>query len=200
LLRAQNRPRRALVEAVGDVLPAVVGIVAALVASVLSARIRDNALYQLITLYGLPLLLALLAVQAPFLASRTNGKRAGYFRTLWRRLPAALTSIHLALAGVMAVEIPLVNQHMVHCGFSARAPLSWWFIAVLGGCAGVLLLYAYHTWAVRRGYVAWSALLEQGDGVVSPPWRTAWPWVLGSVVVLAAGIVLGVAVGMQIAG
>jgi len=76
--------------------------------------------------------------------------------------------------------------------------LTWWAIAVLSAFVGGLLLYAYHTWAVRRGFIAWSALPgntdEAGDSttVVSfPPWRRLWPWILLSFVVLVAGAALG---------
>jgi hypothetical protein len=59
------------------------------------------------------------------------------------------------------------------------------------------LLYAYHAWAVRRGFASWSALLwdngEVGDGtatVSSPPWRRLWLWIVLSFVVLVAGMAL----------
>jgi hypothetical protein len=76
--------------------------------------------------------------------------------------------------------------------------LSWWAIAILGASAGGLLLYAYHAWAVRRGFAAWSALSwdtgNTGGGttaVSSPSWRRLWLWILLGFVVLVAGIVLG---------
>jgi len=66
--------------------------------------------------------------------------------------------------------------------------------------AGGLPLYAYHAWAVRRGLVAWSALLWSSDSatpVSSPPWRRLWLWILASFVVLVAGMALA-AVGTSL--
>ena len=56
---------------------------------------------------------------------------------------------------------------------------------VVGALGGGLLLYAYHAWAVRRGFTAWSALLwdtgEANDDpatVSSPAWRQVWLWIV----------------------
>jgi hypothetical protein len=108
-----------------------------------------------------------------------------------------LVSTNLALAGLLAIGLPLFKQHLDYCGLGDLTVLSWWAIAVLGALAGGLLLYVYQTWAVRRGFAAWSVLLwdtaEAGDGtatVFSPPWRRLWLWILLSFVVLIAGMAL----------
>jgi hypothetical protein len=120
-------------------------------------------------------------------------------RTVLRCLLVVLVSTNLALAGLLAINLPLINWHLDYCGFSGLTVLQWWAIAALGALVGGLLLCFYHTWAFRRGFAAWSALLwdtgEAGDGtmaVPSPPWRRLWPWVLLSFVALVAGIVVGV--------
>lgn len=115
------------------------------------------------------------------------------------RYSFVLISTNLALAGLLAISLPLITKHLNYCGFSALTFLSWWAIVVLGALGGGLLLYAYHTWAVRRGFVAWSALPwgtnEAGNGgmaTASPPWRRLWLWILLSFVALVAGTVLGI--------
>jgi hypothetical protein len=60
-----------------------------------------------------------------------------------------------------------------------------------------VLLYAYHTWALRRGFAAWSPLLWDTSGadgttaVSSPTWRQLWLWIILSFLALIAGIGLG---------
>jgi hypothetical protein len=171
-------------------------MVVALLTVVLVSGISQNHLLQLLAFYGIPLSVGLLFYQSPLLARAT---RSGYARTVLRRLPAVLVSTNLALAGLLAINLPLINWHLDYCGFSGLAVLPWWAIAALGALVGGLLLCVYHTWAVRRGFAAWSALLwdtgEAGDGttaVSSPPWRRLWLWVLLSFVVLVVGVTVGV--------
>jgi len=202
LIAARGRRASALVEAVGDLAPYVVGMVAALLTVVLVPAISQTSLLQLLAFYGLPLTIGVFLYQAPLLARAT---RSSYARTVLRRLPAVLVSTNLALAGLLAVSLPLIKWHLNYCGLSGLTVLTWWVIAVTGALAGGLLLYAYHAWAVRRGFAAWSALLrdtgEAGDGataVSSPPWRRLWLWILSSFVVLIAGVALA-AVGTALA-
>ena len=202
LLAARGRRTGALVEAAGDLPPTVVGMVAALLMAILVPGISQNHLLQLLAFYGIPLSVGLLFYQSPLLARATG---TSYARTILRRLPAVLVSTNLALAGLLAIGLPLINWHLNYCGFSGLTVLQWWAITVLGALVGGLLLCAYHAWAVRRGFTAWSALVrdtgEAGDGttaVSSPRWRRLWPWILLSFVALVAGIVLG-AVGSALA-
>jgi hypothetical protein len=196
LMAARGRRTDALVEAGGDLVPTVVGMVAALLAIVLVPGIIQNRLLQLLTFYGVPLSVGLFLYQSPLLA-RAAG--SGYARTVWRRLPAVLVSTNLALAGLLAVGLPLIQWQVNICGFSTWIVLAWWIVAVLGALGGGLLVYVYHTWAVRRGFAAWSALLwdtgEASGGttaVSSPPWRRLWLWIPLSFVVLVAGVAVGV--------
>jgi len=195
LIAARGRRTSALVEAIGDLVPYVIGVVAALLTVVLASAINQSSLLQLLAFYGFPLAIGLFLYQSPLLA-RAMG--SSYARTLLRRLPIALVSTNLALAGLLAISLPLIKWHLDYCGFSTLTVLSWWAIVVIGALGGGLLLYAYHAWAVRRGFASWSALLwgtgEDGDGTAAvspPPWRRLWPWILGSFVILVAGIVLG---------
>ncbi len=196
LIAARGRRASALVEAVGDLAPYVVGMVAALLMVVLVPGIGQNTLLQLLAFYGLPLTIGLLLYQSPLLARAT---RSSYARTILRRLPAVLVSTNLALAGLLAISLPLIKWHLDYCGFSTLTVLTWWAIAVLGALGGGLLLYTYHAWAVRCGFAAWSALLwgagEASDGataVSSPLWRRLWLWIVLSFVILVAGVTVGV--------
>ena len=194
VVAAGNRRASALVEVVGDLVPCVVGMVAALLAAARVPAIGETSLFQLLAFYGLPLLVGLILYQGPVLALATE---RGYMRMLWERLPAVLVSTNLALGGLLAIGAPLVRAHLNTCGFSNRSALTWWAIYVLGAAVGGLLLYGYHSWAVGQGFAAWSTLLpgtsEAGGAtrVSSPPWRRLSLWVVLSFVALVAGIVLG---------
>jgi hypothetical protein len=195
-LIARSRQARTLVEVAGDLVPCVVGMVAAVLMVIFMPGFNQSALWQLLAFYGLPLVTGLFLYQGPVLAVAT---RRGYLRTLLKRLPAVIVSTNLAMAGILAIGAPLVKAHVNHCGLSAVAALSWWAIYVLGASAGGPLLYVYHAWAIRQGFAAWSALLWGAGGaggsdtaLSSPPWRRLWLWILASFVTLVAGIALGV--------
>jgi hypothetical protein len=198
LIAARGRRTSAFVEAVGDLAPYVIGVVAAFLAVILVPAVDQNSLLQILAFYGIPLFVGLLFYQSPLLA-RAMG--SSYVRTVLRRLPTALVSTNLALAGLWAISLPLIKWHLDYCGFSALTVLSWEGVAVIGALGGGLLLYAYHAWAVRRGFASWSALLWDNDSatpVSSPPWRRLWLWIVLSFVILVAGMVLG-AIGIALA-
>jgi hypothetical protein len=196
LIAARGRRKHTLVETVDDLPPYVVGMVVALLTIVLVPGISQNPLLQLLAFYGFPLTIGLLLYKAPLLVRAT---RSSYVRTVLRSLPAVLVSTNLTLAGLLAIGPPLIKWHLNVCGFSTLTVLPWWAIAALGALVGGLLLCVYHTWAIRRGFTAWSALLwdtGEADGgttaVSSPPWRRLWLWILMGFVALVAGMVLGV--------
>jgi hypothetical protein len=204
LLAACGRRPRALVETMGDLPPYVVGLVGVLLAAVRRPEFGQNSGLVLLALYVLPLAGGLLFYQAPLLA-RAMG--SGYGRTLWRRLPAALVATNLALGGLVATGLPLIDRHVGYCGLGTFTVLQWWAIAILGAAVGGLPLYLYHAWAVRRGLAAWSVLLWGGSGAgegaaAGEPaaWRRLWPWILASFLVLAGGVVLGITVRSLAAG
>jgi hypothetical protein len=196
LISARRRRTRVLVEVVGDLPPYVGATVAALLVAVLLSTAGQDDGLKLPAFFGLPLVLGLFLYQAPLLAWATG---SSYLGTLWRRLPAVLVSTNLTLAGLLAISLPLINRHLNYCGFTALTFLSWWAIAVLGSLGGGLLLFAYHAWAVRRGFVAWSALAQDTDGpagdrmtVSSPPLRRLWLWILLSFAALVVGFGLAI--------
>lgn len=193
--RAPNLWLRALVETAGDMPPYVVGAVVALLAAVLVPALNQGGLLLLLLIYGLPLAIGLFLYQAPLL-SRASTK--GYAHTLVRRLPTAIVSLNLALAGIMAVTVPLIFWYLNSCPIGFMTIASWWAFAVLGALLGGLLLYVYHAWTARRGFAAWSVLLwetnEPDDGTAAvsfPYWRRLWLWLLLSFVMLVTGTALG---------
>ena len=196
LMAAGGRRRPVLVETMGHLPPNIVGMVLALQVAARVPEIAQNPGLQLLMVYGLVFALGLLCNQAPLLA-RLAGR--DYVRTALRRLPGALVSTNLALAGLVAIGLPLVNWQVSYCGLGRLVVLQWWALVALGSLVGGLPLLAFHAWATRRGLCTWSALLwgrNQGDeqpaAVSSPPWRQVWGWVVLSFLVLIAGIALGV--------
>jgi hypothetical protein len=177
LVAAPARRPRALVESVGDLVPCVVGLV-------------------LLALYFFPLIIGLFLYQAPLLARATG---SSYLHTVWRRLPDLLVSTNLALGGLLATSLPLIDWHTNYCGLSTFSTFQWWAIAVLGALVGGLLLLLYHAWAIRRGFTAWSTLLwdkseaeDKPATVLSPTWRHLWLWILLSFMILVGGVALGI--------
>jgi len=200
LFAARSGRASALVEVVGDMVPYVIGMTAALLIVILVPVVSKNSLLQLFALYGLPFVIGLFLYQAPLLARATGH---GYAHTLWHRLPATLVSTNLALAGLLAVCLPLFVQHLDYCGVGSLAVLSWWALAVLGALVGGLLLYLYQVWTIPRGFAAWSVLLcdtieDDAERVVtSPPCRCLWFWIPLSFMILIAGMAVA-AVGTSL--
>jgi hypothetical protein len=185
------RRRRALVETAAGVAPAVVGIVLAFLIIVRVPAVGDSSLRQLLVDWGLPLGLGLIFSQVPLLAG-AGGAHAG------RRLPWAFVSANLAVAGLLAVALPLVPLQMKLCPIDALTPLSWWAIVALGAPVGGLPLYGYWLWAVRRGLGSWSALFPGASERVADPsaatlssGRRLGLWLMVSVAALVTGIALG---------
>ena len=179
-----------LLEAVGDVAPAVVAFVIYLALAVKFPVVAGQGLLPLVFIAGLPLALSWLVFQGPPLA--LAGKR-GYLRTLWERLPHALVAGNLGMAGVVALAGPLASISTGVCSLFPSPGWSLgtlWAIVVLGALPGGLLLALYHLWAVKRGLVAWRAVGWNDKLVRSAGWRKLWWWVLLSYGMLLCGVVV----------
>jgi hypothetical protein len=128
LMAAGGRRASALVEVAGDLIPCVVGMLAALLAAVLVPTISQTSSLQLLTFYSLPLVGGLIPYQGPVLALATG---RSYLRILFERLPTVLVSTNLVLAGLLAISAPLVKAHLNYCG------LSWTLSkSETSGCSG----------------------------------------------------------------
>jgi hypothetical protein len=53
----------------------------------------------------------------------------------------------------------------------------------------MLLLLGFESWCVKRGFRAWSKLVQGENEIVSAPWKQAWWWILVSYVISLAGLV-----------
>ena len=195
-LVAEPKPwQRALVETTGDLAPYAPTTVAVMLLAALVPGLSQNGTWLVVVIYGLPLAVGLLLFQGPLLARAT---KTGYLCTVRIRLPAALVSTSLALSGILPVAMPLIIWAAQYCSVKFVIVLAW-AIAVQGALVGGLLLYVYHSWAVRRGFIAWSTLLwgtgEVGDNTLAasyPSWRRLWSWILLSSAILLGGMTLTV--------
>jgi len=101
----------------------------------------------------------------------------------------------LGLAGIFPVTMPLVNKSLMMSQIIPLSPwivMTWWAITVLGSLAGGLLVFLYESWAVRRGYQAWNIFAGNEGEVTTPGWSKVWWWLIISVLILFAGLVIGV--------
>ena len=187
--------RAVLLEAAGDVAPAVVALVIYLALAVKFPAVAGEGALPLVLIAGLPLALSWLVFQGPLLALAS---KRGYLRTLWERLPHALVAGNLGMAGLLVLAFPVAVLSTSICSYFPTPGWSLgtlWAIVALGALPGGLLLALYHLWAVKRGLVAWRAVgwNERAPGWVLPRsagWRKLWWWVLLSYGMLLCGVVV----------
>jgi hypothetical protein len=96
-----------------------------------------------------PLLVGWLVFRTPLVASRLDRT---YKSALRRALPAELVSTTLSLAGMLTV-IMLSCDEWIFIGYP-KSPIFWGIVS-LGAIAGLLILYPYNVWMIRRGPAAW---------------------------------------------
>jgi len=202
-LARRARGPEALIEAAMDVAGHVFAVVGIFTAAILVPEIGNRPKLLIPLLIGLPLAFALFVSQTPLLAL---GARQGYAHLLLNRLPGTIVTTNVAVGSLVAVVLPTVNVQLGITGFGASSVLIWWAGAALGAGLAILLLIPYHRWALRRGYAAWSTVvnsLAAGDdarSVTSAPWRRIWPWIPASGLVLVAGAALGMVATSLLAG
>jgi len=172
-----------LMEAAGDLLPTVVAFLTVTVWLVLKMGASD--LVVIFLFFCTPLVIGLLVFHGPLLAFAT---KKGYWRTILLRLPHTWITANLAIAGIFAIALPLVNIS-IQLPLSAWNVLYWWGLTVMCGLAAILLLSLYEIWSVRRGYRAWTILARREGEVISAPWKKVWWWILLSYVVIVGGLV-----------
>ncbi len=54
-----------------------------------------------------------------------------------------------------------------------------------------MLLYAYQSWALRKGFNAWSASKAKEIGFSTPSWRQLWWWIPLALGALLASAIAG---------
>lgn len=189
--------KTALVETVGDLLPAVAAFTVALIVLILIMISRSVGWQlQVVLMLGLPLFASWLIFHGPLLSPLNKGS---FGKFLIRRLPQVLVSTLLGLAGIFTIEMPLVNQrlNMVHL---LPLFLTCWAIVVLGALAGGFLIFLYEYWAVKQNFQAWSILAGNEGQVNTPSWRKLWWWILLSFVILLLGLIAGIMIQKILAG
>lgn len=193
--------RRALLEAVGNLMPVIVTYTVSMVVLTLVA-ISHGAGWQLqiAVIFGVPLFAGWLIFHGPFLAS-VSQKNFGQF--LLRRLPQVLISTSLGLAGIFPGAMFLVNKSLAMSQLIPLSPwivMTWWAIIVLNSMVGGFLIFLYEYWAVRREFQAWNILAGNEGEIITPSWRKLWWRILLSFVVLLLGLIAGVMLQKLLAG
>jgi hypothetical protein len=188
-----NSLRNTIQEVLGGLIPVVIAYIITLVAIMLVPAVRGNWPLQLAIVFGLPILLSWLAFQAPLLYPKSE---MGFGRFALTRLPHVLVTSLIGMAGIFVAGLASINLSIRLCSifpFSGNAFLIWWSLVVMCGVVAAMLLYGFEYWSVKRGYLAWTALVEKDMKVTTQSWRQLWWVILISVVVLLLCLVAGVA-------
>jgi hypothetical protein len=107
----------------------------------------------------------------------------------------------------MTIPGPLLYLDSGSCAILPRSDPGCDPLREMGALAGAVLLYAYHTWTIHRGFATWSELLwdTQDNGgnsktIARPTWRRLGFWIVLSFVILVSGIALGAIGSAWVAG
>jgi hypothetical protein len=184
--------RNTIIETLGNLLPIVISYTAGITFLTMSMLKGSTSWqFQVSTIFGLPLILGLLFHMA-FLAPVSN-KNIGRFAI--QCLPLVLVTTFLGLGGIIPIAMPLVNKSL---NMSLLIPLSpvavftWWAIAVLGSLPGGLLIFLFQRWAIKKNLRLWTILTADEVEIFVPAWGKLWWWMLISIVILFAGLLIGV--------
>jgi hypothetical protein len=183
--------RKALVETGGDLMPVVFSYTVALTSLIMITLSRGAGQgLQAGMMLGLPLLIGWLIFHVPALSTMNIGR---YLRFLIQRLPLVLVTTFLGLAGILVIALPTVNhslQGMNLIPLSLWSVMAWWAIVMVGGLGGGILIFLFESWSVKKGFSAWVILSGEKGEVVTPSWGVLWWWILLSIAVLLAGLVI----------
>jgi hypothetical protein len=183
--------RDALTGTLGNVVPVVISFTIGL--SILVPKAFSGSVPQQLQFFlmlVLPLILGWiyhLAFLAPF------SRRKGLF--IIQCLPQVLITTSLGLGGIIPVAMPLVNKITTMSLLMPLSPLAvtgWWAMVVAGSLAGGLLIFLYDLWAAKRGFRSWTVPAGGEGQLIIPPFRRLWWWIPVSLVILIAGLALGV--------
>lgn len=184
--------RNALQEVLGDLIPLVIACLLALSIMILVPAVQANWPMQLSVLFGLPILFSWL-FQTLFLFPKSG---LGFRSFLLTRLPHSILTTILGIGGITLAGLFLVNLSFRLCPvfpFSINTILTWWAVVVIGGTIAAILLYLYEYWSVKRGYMAWTSLVEKEGKVKTQSWKQLWWVILICIVVLVLCFAAGVA-------
>ncbi|MEE4176080.1 MAG: hypothetical protein V2I46_01080 [Bacteroides sp.] len=183
--------RNSIIETTGNLIPIVIFFTLGLTLLILET-ISGTAspLFQLFLILILPLILVWLS--QGILMVHLSQK--GFPRFLFQRLLQAVISAFLSLAGIVPVAMILSNRNLnisLIIPLSPLAVANWWAYVVLGSVPGGILVYLFERWETKRGYRAWTSLINEEGTLSLPPFRKTWGWLLISLVMLLGGLVLG---------
>jgi hypothetical protein len=179
-------------EALGDIIPAVVSYTVAMVI-LITKMLSGNAPWQIqvLLMTGLPLAGGLL-FHLGFLGPL---RKKDFGRFFGQRLLLILVTTFIASGGIIAVAMPVINKSLsmsLLIPLSPLAVMTWWAIIVLGSLSGGLLVSIFERWSVKRGFLAWTILAGSEGEVSTPGWMKAWWWLLISIIILFAGLIAGI--------
>jgi len=186
--------RNALIETVGNLVPVVIAYLIAEVILILKAVSGGvSQQQQVLFILGLPLLTAWIIFHSPLLAL---AGRKNFVKFLFQRFPQVLVTTNLALAGIFAVSMVLVNKTIAMSQIIPLSPwivMTWLAIIAVGSLPGGLLIFFYELWAIKRGYLAWNLFAGNEGEVCTPGWSKIWWWIPISILFLFVGLFTGVA-------
>lgn len=183
--------RDALTETLGNIVPIVISYTTGL--SILITRSLSDGTsqgFQLFLMLILPLILGWV-YHLVFLVQYSSNK--GLF--ILQRLPQVLITTFLGLGGMIPLAMPLVNKTINMSLLNPLSPLAvtgWWAMVALSALAGGVLIFLYELWEAKSGFRSWT-VIAQGEGeMVIPKFSRLWWWLPVSLVILIAGLVMGV--------
>jgi len=169
-----------------------------MVKSMLSGGISQQE--QLLIILGVPLLSAWILFHTPLLA--LAGKK-NFVRFLFQRFPQVLVTTLLGLGGIFPVSMVLVNKTIAMSQLMPLSPwivMTWAAIIVAGSIIGGFFVYLYELWAISKGCQAWNVFAGNGGEVTTPKWGKIWWWIILSILILLAGLIIGVLLLKAMAG
>jgi hypothetical protein len=190
--------RNTFQEIMGDLFPVVLSFFAVLVAVLLIPSVRGNWSLQLAVVFGLPILFSWLIFHTTLLYGKSDMAPG---RFVLARFPHVIVVTLLGMAGIVVSGLTLINLSIRLCPvfpFSLNTVMIWWSVLVAGGFISAMLLAPYAYWSAKRGYVAWTALVEKDTKVTTQTWKQLWWVILVSVVVLLLCLLAGVALNNSI--
>jgi hypothetical protein len=185
--------RKAVIETGGNMVSVAIAYLVALIIMILkmtSGGIGQQQ--QALLILAFPLLASWIILQSPLLS--LTGKK-NFFKFLFQRLPQVLVTTFLVLGGIFPVSMVLVNRTIAMSQVIPLSPwivMTWLAIIVAGSLIGGIFIFLYEHWAVKRGYQAWNVFAGNEGDVITPGWSKIWWWVIISVLVIFAGLIVGV--------
>jgi len=193
--------RKALIETTGNMVPVIIAYLAALIIMILKMISGGmSQQQQALLILAFPLLASWIIFQSPLLA--ITGKK-NFFKFLFKRLPQVLVTTFLGLGGIFPVSMVLVNRTIAMSQLIPLSPwivLTWLTIIVAGSLIGGIFVYFYECWAIKRGYLAWNIFAGNEGEVNTPGWRKIWWWIPVSILILFAGLIIGIMLLKAMAG